>query len=148
MNPSSFARALSEFGSRLGLDDLKVDDQGAATLRVDDATEVNFLENPNGETVTAFVDLGPLAEEDDDPDVLRKMLEANCFWSGTGGATLGIDPETGSVVLAQQFPASSVTPELLEAVFQRFVEFAERGLQNEEEDDEVSDAAALPTVRV
>jgi hypothetical protein len=149
MNQSPFARALSEFGSRLGIDDLRLNDQGAATLRLDDAIEVNFLESVDGEKVTAFVDLGPLGEDDvDDPDALRRLLEANYFWSGTEGATLGLEPGTGSVVLAQQFSVGIVTAELLESTLQRFVEFAERGLQNDNETGETSSAAELPTVRV
>ena len=60
MSQSSFARVLADFGSRLGLDGLTVDEQGAATLRVDDTLEFNLVESPDGQTVTAFVELGPL----------------------------------------------------------------------------------------
>lgn len=31
--------------------------------------------------------------------VLRTLLEANHFWIGTGGCTLGLQPETGNVIL-------------------------------------------------
>lgn len=148
MTQSPFTRTLSDFASRLGLEGLALDEQGAATLRVDDAIEFNLVESADGQTVTAFVDLGPLGEDADDPDTLRQLLQANYFWSGTGGATLSLHPDTGSVLLARQFPANRMTADLLEEVFQQFVEFAERGLQNDEEDSETTSAAELPTVRV
>jgi hypothetical protein len=148
MSQSPFARVLADFGSRLGLDGLAVDEQGAATLRVDDSFEFNLVESPDGQVVTAFVELGLLGEDLDDPDALRRILEANYFWKGTGGATLGLQPETGAAVLAERFAANTVTPELLESVLQRFIEFTERGLQNDEEDGEATSAAELSTVRV
>lgn len=70
-----------------------------------------------------FTQLGAPAEHRR-ADVHRVMLEANNLWVGTGGATLGIQPETGNVVLAGRQPVEGVTAEGLALLMDAFADTA------------------------
>ncbi|MES2634748.1 MAG: CesT family type III secretion system chaperone [Pseudomonadota bacterium] len=68
-----------------------------------------------------FVDLGaPPAERA--PAVYRTLLQANNLWAGTGGATLGLQADTGAVILAGRIDLASVTPEGLAAMLDGFTD--------------------------
>lgn len=47
-----------------------------------------------------------LRPHETDPLLLQRLLEANMFWSGTGGATIGMHPETGRIGLATRLPVN------------------------------------------
>lgn len=147
MSQAQFARVISEFGQSLGIPDLAPNDYGAVTLRADGSTEFHVIVNPEGDQVTAFVELGELDDEIN-PAVIRALLQANYFWTGTGGGTLGLQPETNVVILAQRFAVASLTAAELEQVMKRFLEFVDRGLTGFEPEAESSPNPGAPPVRV
>ncbi len=67
--------------------------------------------------------LGPVPAERADT-IHRRLLEANHLWSGTGGATLGLQPGTGAVVLCGRSDLESLTAEDLATVLEGFVDIA------------------------
>ena len=126
MGQPQFDKLMSEFGAALGIPDMQPDEFGCCCINVGD-TAFHVLVSPEGDTVTVFTEIGELPD-DVEPEVLRQMLAANYFWSGTRGATLGVQPETGAVVLAQRLPLESVTVAELERLMKQFVEVAETGI--------------------
>lgn len=142
MGQPQFEQLMSDFGAALGIPDMRPDEFGCCCINVGD-TAFHVLVSPEGDTVTAFAEIGELPD-DVEADVLRQMLAANYFWTGTGGATLGVQPETGAVVLAQRLPLESVKVADLERLMKQFVEVAETGIPgvagpaSEEADDEAA----------
>lgn len=70
-----------------------------------------------------FVDLGA-APEHRQHEVHERLLQANCLWAGTGGATLGLQPDTGHVILASRLELEGMTAESLAALLDVFVDTA------------------------
>lgn len=58
------------------------------------------------------------------PDVHRLLLEANNLWVGTSGATLGLQQDTGNVVMATRLPMEGMTPEQLAGILETFLDTA------------------------
>ena len=56
--------------------------------------------------------------------VYKTMLEANNLWVGTGGCTLGIQAETGAVVLCGRLGVEGVTAEGLGLLMDAFTDTA------------------------
>ena len=64
-------------------------------------------------------------EHGDRLPVYESLLQANLFWSGTDGATLSVEPQTGSVFLARQLPQQVVDLPTFETMMESFVNIAE-----------------------
>jgi len=56
--------------------------------------------------------------------VHRLMLEGNNLWAGTGGATLGVQRESGAAVLAMSLPVETTTAQALAEALGAFAEVA------------------------
>lgn len=88
---------------------LSYDEEGCIRVKFLDTIEVTTMKAPDRDLVVLYADLGELPAE---PPVglLLDMLDANCFWEGTGGATLSVlrEPEHPlHLVLAQHFELGS-----------------------------------------
>lgn len=89
-------RQLISAAAKLLLVDLSEDDVESPVAFQIDGTDV-FLTldtRGNGHAILFSVDLG-LVDPRSELLVYRKFLEANLFWNGTGGATIGIEAESG-----------------------------------------------------
>ncbi len=148
MSLSSYSAVLAEFGNQIGISGLSPNEDGAATLRINGAFEFNLLVSTAGDTVTAFAELGRPGGEEDPAEIYQALLEANYFWGATGGATFSLQPGSGVVVVAQQFPVASLTPAVLEQVLQRFIEFAEKGLPGFGDEESGAESTTDPAFRV
>jgi len=70
-----------------------------------------------------FVDLGAPPEHRKH-EAYEMMLQANYLWAGTGGATLGVQPDTGHVILAGRLELEGMTAQSLAALLDVFVDTA------------------------
>lgn len=57
--------------------------------------------------------------------VHRLLLEGNNLWAGTGGATLGVQRDSGAVILALRMPLEALTAEILAEELDGFLAVAE-----------------------
>lgn len=57
-------------------------------------------------------------------DIYRLLLEANNLWSGTSGATLGLQQDTGNVVMATRLPVEGLLAEQLAGILETFLDTA------------------------
>jgi hypothetical protein len=121
-SPLSYADILSALAEQVGLDaqellttqELVVDGQPIGLqLEGDDQT---------GDLVF-FAGLGT-----PDPEqlqrVMRTLLEANHFWVGTGGCTLGLQPGTGAVTLCGRIRLDELGGKTLAALLDGFADTA------------------------
>ena len=121
-SPLSYADILSALAEQVGLDaqellttqELVVDGQPIGLqLDGDDRT---------GDLVF-FASLGtPDAEQLQ--RVIRTLLEANHFWVGTGGCTLGLQPGTGAVTLCGRIRLDELGGKTLAALLDGFADTA------------------------
>jgi hypothetical protein len=68
-----------------------------------------------------FCDLGAPPPEQV-AETWRLLLEANALWLGTGGATLGIQQGSDSILMSDRAPLGSVDAEGLAAALDNFVQ--------------------------
>ena len=98
-----FAELLDGLSQVIGLPDLRPDESGYLCLMMEEGHALQFQLNPHTGELTMFSSLGQLGSEHR-PAVNDHLLSANLFWRGTGGATIGVDPEDHEVIIAQRLP--------------------------------------------
>jgi hypothetical protein len=116
-------RLLTDFGNAMGLDGLSLDDSGYCCLSFDDVL-VNMESVDGSSRVLLYSSLGALPE-DAGPAVCRQLLEANYFFLGTAGATIGLDGTTGAVAMTRVVDVAGMAVLDWEAVIKAFVDAAE-----------------------
>jgi hypothetical protein len=96
-----FENLLKELGASVGLPDLKPSEDGFCSLRFDDRVTIDLECNEEAEALIFSSIVGTVPPKQEE-QVYIELLEANLLWSGTGGATLGVDPETASIFMCYQ----------------------------------------------
>ena len=71
-----------------------------------------------------FTSLGLPAPQVPRERLMQLMLEANAFWAGTGGCTLGLQPHTGAVLVCARVPLALCDAPSLVVVVEAFAEVA------------------------
>ena len=94
------AELIRELGAGLGLSDVAPDEDGAATLVIDDTLEIVIEpgEDGRGILISAAVGKLPAAARE---AVFAELLEANLLGQGAGAAALAIDPGLEEIVLCR-----------------------------------------------
>ncbi len=114
---------LSEVAAEIGLDDLSLDADGRAGVVVEGTTTVLMQHNERDETLVAYSIVGPLPANARSA-AIELLLAANLLWRGTGGATLGLDQEDDTVLLAQRMAVGTTRPQELATVLKELADMA------------------------
>ncbi len=93
---------LNDFADPTGAASPAFDEQGFAEVCRDGKIVFQFHHELEADTVTAFVILGVLPQENR-ANLLTYALGSNLFWRRTRGATLGLDEESMTLVVQQRF---------------------------------------------
>jgi hypothetical protein len=117
------SRLLTDFGNALGLEGLALDENGYCCLRFDDIV-VNIESVGDSSLVLLYSSLGALPAQAG-PEVCRRLLEANFFFHGTAGATIGLHGPTGGIAITRVVDAAGMEVLDWEAVIKAFVDAAE-----------------------
>ena len=113
---------LGELGQRIGLEGLALDDEGHASLGLDDV----FVSLDVREEVGQLLLSAPLGQPGgDSAQLYGRMLDANFLGVGTAGATLARSPGSGTIVLWQALPREELEISRFEQRLQSFVDIAE-----------------------
>ena len=131
MDTASFTLILAEFGKGLGLEGLTLDDSSSCTLIV---REVMFtmLWDEASQSLLVFAPIGSLRQTADEAALCRRMMEANCLGSGTGGLTLGVQPGLDAIILSGRIPGAALSAPALS----RWIDvFTEQGVHWKQELD-------------
>lgn len=118
-------RALvSALGLRYGMPDLALDEAShSCVLAYDARLRVWLTADAGRDCLLLWTMLGGL-DAHARPDLMLAMLEANCMWQHTHGATLGYDGPQGQVLLSLALATAALDGALLEQTLERFVETA------------------------
>lgn len=94
-------------------------------LRVADLTVgFNVEGGEDSGSIVFFTSLGLPAAQMPREQLLRLMLEANALWVGTGGCTLGLQADTGAVLLCARAPLALCDAPALVGAIDAFVDVA------------------------
>ena len=132
---------LEALGSHIGIRDLKLNDDHVCRLVLDKTLVIDIEHIVGTETVHVYAVVG--THLGNGPTVYRKLLSANLFGNGTGGAVLAFDDQRDEVLLTHTFDLEVVTPEKFVATLDSFVGYVETWtnelLAESEDEDEESD---------
>jgi len=101
-----YENALKNLAAHVGVDEAALLRSGELTI---DGVPVGLSLEPGTEAepvIQVFCPVGMIPQDGAD-HVHRELLRANAFGVGTGGATFGVQKNTGRVVLAQRLKAES-----------------------------------------
>ena len=138
---------LREFGTRIKLPMLDLDEEGNACIDVDTAYVINLEYDADEDALLLYTWLGPVPENNT-ADILRRLLSANYFWTENDGATLSIEEETNGIVLIDRSRCQDFNIDLFESRMQGYMAVVERWLKvldGSEEEPELREEVAPPS---
>jgi hypothetical protein len=94
---------LVEFGKMTGTAGLATEDNGVCRLVVDGGTAVSLMADPETGHLMTWSELGSVRPGRGEA-ALRALLQANLFWHGTHGGTVGLTPAGAVAVRALRRP--------------------------------------------
>ena len=115
-----FRELMAEFAGRIGLEEpVEIDEEGFCSFGFGDAT-VAMQGMDELETLALSADVGAPPPERLE-QLYGEMLKANYNFAGTNGATLSLDPRTGSAHLCRCVPYSALGGDRLETFVLDFI---------------------------
>ena len=123
MSSSVLNNLLREFGSAIGIPDLKLDEEYRCNMMFDEVP-VSFELGDGDESVYIYSLLGQVPD-DGLERFYAELLHANYLFAESGGSTLGVDSQSGNVVLLREERLESMRLSTLESVAEQFVSVAE-----------------------
>ena len=115
------ADLLSHLGKELGIDQLTVDEFGMCCLEIEAGVNVDIDFQPADDRVMFGSVVGRFSDATA-ADWYRQLMEANAFFVGTGGATLGVIRPENTVVLCFRHSLANLSGEHFLTLFNDFVE--------------------------
>lgn len=117
---STYARLIEDLGRSLGIEGLAADEDRVCGITAADdlSVEIELLDDEH----ILISSIVARVSDSLSPDWVSQILDANVYWRGTGGGTLGFDSETGSVVLCFQESIHHLDSDTFAAIFKQFCE--------------------------
>lgn len=109
MLQNAFTEAYAAFLRKTGMEGdaaFQPDANGSCDLVLGDVRVTFTCREDAPDDVYCHTAVASMEGLEDEPVLLNDILEANFFWEGTAGATLGIDSETKKLVLTDRREAS------------------------------------------
>ena len=138
MSSSVLNNLLREFGSAIGIPDLQLDEEYRCNMMFDEVA-VSFELGDGDESVYIYSLIGQVPD-DGLERFYAELLHANYLFAESGGSTLGVDSQSGNVVLLREERLESMRLSTLESVAEQFVNVAEAWMSRL--GDGVNEAAA------
>ena len=114
---------LREFGAAIGIPDLQLDEDYRCNMMFDEVP-VSFELGDGDESIYIYSLLGHVPD-DGLEQFYAELLHANYISAGSGGSTLSVDSQSGSVVLLREERLELLRLARLESVVEQFVNVAE-----------------------
>ncbi|MEC4720750.1 CesT family type III secretion system chaperone [Noviherbaspirillum sp. CPCC 100848] len=119
---SRFEALLREFAAHVGMEDASALVSSGEIVVDKLSISILYEDEISSDNVVCVAQLGMPAEPG--AGIYRTLLEANLMWAGTGGATLGLHPDTGQVCIAYKQPLDTLDGEGLGEVIDQFADIA------------------------
>ena len=146
MSSSVLNNLLREFGSAIGIPDLKLDEEYRCNMMFDEVP-VSFELGHGDESVYIYSLLGQVPD-DGLERFYAELLHANYLFAESGGSTLGVDSKSGNVVLLREERLESMRLSTLESIAEQFVTVAEAWMDRLRNGANESDAPPVESASV
>ncbi len=116
-----FDRLLAEFGESIGIPEMAFDEDGLCHIRVDDEYPITFRRDDDNHNLVL---VGLIAEELPerlDRETVRDMLATGVEPLRDHGAALGLEPQSGTLILHQTIPLAKIDRTALETLLGNFI---------------------------
>lgn len=147
MNDSNAATILREFGSKIGISQLALNDERLCTLSFDEII-ANLELSDDGATLSCYLWIAEVSA-DRRAEIALAIADANYLFAGTHGATLGMNRSSGDLVLSAQLPDATLTLKGFEQSLENLVNLAQNWQQRVTRvpppADQASRAQAMPS---
>jgi len=100
-------KLLGEFGAEAGISNLATEENGVCILVFNSTLNINLIGDSRTGNLIAWSNVGTLPTERKEA-ALRTLMQGNLFWRLTDGGTIGLMPDSDSVVLAMPRPLQSL----------------------------------------
>lgn len=104
MNPDFQTTAdqiLESLGKELEIPDLEFEEESeTCVLQIGEKARVNITCDQTNQEIVLHAEMGLLPTSNRN-EIVEQLLEANLFWAGTRGATISIERQTGTVIVAR-----------------------------------------------
>lgn len=124
MSLENYKKFIGELGKSLKIKDLSPDADNYCCLKFDNKITTHIQYNKEGDMIMLFAQLGAI-DEDKTATLYPRLLQANLYWQGTGGATIGVDEETREVLLSYQTPMQLLDYNRFQQLIEGFINTAE-----------------------
>jgi hypothetical protein len=92
---------LESLAKELGIPELEFEEETeTCTLQIGEKDRVNITCDQTNQEIILHAEMGLLPPNNRN-EVVEQLLEANLFWAGTRGATISIERQTGTVIVAR-----------------------------------------------
>lgn len=145
MSLELYKTLLSELAKNVGLESLEPDEDLYCCLGFDDKIITHLQYNEENEVLMLFAQLGVI-DESMISEIYPKLLKANLFWQGTGGATIGVDDETREVLMCYQVPISTMDVVRFQELMEGFINTAELWINTLEAITQGKTPPEMPTI--
>ncbi|MDR2806559.1 MAG: type III secretion system chaperone [Puniceicoccales bacterium] len=115
----TFRSYIHEFGEKLKIENLDLDDHHDCYMAFDEKFFVKCSINPEKEQIILLAYIGSLPA--DQTVYYRELLVSNYFWNDTAGSNLSLDPSDGTLILTQYCDMNMLNYELFHDVLEKFV---------------------------
>ena len=116
-----FDRLLAEFGESIGIPEMAFDEDGLCHIRVDEEYPITFRRDDDNHNLVL---VGLIAEdlpERLDREMVREMLATGVEPLRDHGAALGLEPQSGTLILHQTMPLARIDRTVLETLLGNFI---------------------------
>ena len=120
MNTDSFQKLLDSFCERHEYPQTMIDDDGYCGIYTGEGVTILLRFDADTEQFELHAQLGRVPPEKLEV-VAPQLMYANCYWHGTGGATLSIEEGTREVYLQYQLPTDGLELDRLSAIYEGFL---------------------------
>ena len=114
-----FTVLFEQFGKDIGLDGMKLDEEGYLALLTEAGTSVH-CQAVDGRLML-LTSPGRLPPGEKSAPAMKSLLAANALWEGTQGATLSIEPTSDEVLLAQRWTLAELEETGIQPAFETFL---------------------------
>ncbi len=123
-NPDSrLSELLAALGAHVGVPNLVLNDDNVCRLVLDRTLVIDIEHLPDTNLLQVYSVVG--GHPGNNADICHRLLSANLFGRGTGGAILGLDEQRGEILLVQPFDLATATPDKFVATLETFVGYVE-----------------------
>lgn len=123
MEPNVFDNLVRQFGARVGLPDMKLDDSGLCRVVLDETVNLDFELSSDCQTLYLYSALPPM-DNNVEVDLMKALLTANYGLHRSCQFRFAYDENAHEFLLLETIPAKGIDLETFDQILQNFARTA------------------------